>query len=174
MRKIRLPVIFLYMMILTWNCRGAASVAFGRSLKELVRIQNPNLVILLETRCSGDNAKNVNSKLGFAFYHIEEACGFSGGIWILWRDSDLAINFLVSKTQYVTRQAGSLRQSMLTLKKGFESKPGDLRNIATNMGEEWLLAGDFNEITILWKRKEEVVLMLVPVEDLETGSITAH
>ncbi|XP_015935726.1 uncharacterized protein LOC107461695 [Arachis duranensis] len=154
MRRIMLPVIFLYMIILTWNYRGAASVAFGRSLKELVRIHNPNLVVLLETRCSGDNAKNVISKLGFPFYHIEEACGFSGGIWIIWRDSDLAIDFLVSKTQYVHMriQEGNHASWIFTAiyaspqERVRKQTWRELRNIATNMGEEWLLAGEFNEI----------------------------
>ncbi|RYR73445.1 hypothetical protein Ahy_A02g007794 [Arachis hypogaea] len=80
---------------------GAASKAFSRTLRELTKVYKPDLVILMETRCSSDNAKKAIKSFGFDFYHIEEAQGYSGGIWIMWKDPDLDIRVVQSKMQFV-------------------------------------------------------------------------
>ncbi|KAH1108091.1 hypothetical protein J1N35_011859, partial [Gossypium stocksii] len=40
-----------------------------------------------ETRVSGSKVDLIIAKLGFQFSHCMEAIGFSGGIWIGWKDS---------------------------------------------------------------------------------------
>ncbi|RYR45291.1 hypothetical protein Ahy_A07g031128 [Arachis hypogaea] len=88
------------MIILSWNYRGAASSAFCRTLKEFVGMHKPNVVILLETRCSGETAERTIRNCGFDHWHIKEAVGYSGGIWVMWKDPDLVINVIESKLQY--------------------------------------------------------------------------
>lgn len=55
--------------------------------------------MLLEPRVSGLTAKNIVRKLGFDNWFIEDATGFSGGIWILW--SGVKVKILESSKQYV-------------------------------------------------------------------------
>ncbi|XP_025702516.1 uncharacterized protein [Arachis hypogaea] len=137
-----------------WNCRGAASESFSHTFLEIVRINKPDIVILLETRCSGEKARKIISKSGFDFYHIEEAVGFSGGIWVMWKDPNIVISILKSKTQYVH----------MNVKKDFDedwfltavyASPrevnrrelwNDIKMIKNGIRGPWLVVGDFNEI----------------------------
>ncbi|MED6132629.1 hypothetical protein PIB30_020969 [Stylosanthes scabra] len=59
---------------------SAASESFRRTFKELIRQNRPDVAILLETKCSSDNAKRVIQNLGFSNSIVEEAQGFVGGI----------------------------------------------------------------------------------------------
>ncbi|MBA0626805.1 hypothetical protein Godav_004406 [Gossypium davidsonii] len=51
------------------------------------REHKPDLVGVLEIRVSGFKADSIIAKLSFQFLHRVEALGFSGDIWVGWRDS---------------------------------------------------------------------------------------
>ncbi|KAK9160278.1 hypothetical protein Syun_006619 [Stephania yunnanensis] len=53
------------MSIIPWTCHGAKSPNFKSSFKEIVRINNPDLVAILEQRISGVQADQVVKSLGF-------------------------------------------------------------------------------------------------------------
>nr|XP_025652243.1 uncharacterized protein LOC112748247 [Arachis hypogaea] len=76
--------------------RGAASSAFRRTFKELLKQYKADIVVLMETRISGDNARNAIRNMGFNHFIIEEAQGFAGGIWICWNNDNLKITKLES------------------------------------------------------------------------------
>ncbi|XP_072058201.1 uncharacterized protein [Arachis hypogaea] len=78
-------------MILAWNIRGVANYASVSTLKELVRQKHPDLVLLCETECSGARAKEIIRSMGFKYYCIHEAQGYSGGIWALWNCDSLQV-----------------------------------------------------------------------------------
>ena len=73
--------------LFVWNCQGGGNVKFPKTLKEYTRAYHPDIVSLFETRVSGETADRVIRKLGFPFSHRIEACGFSGGIWLLWKEN---------------------------------------------------------------------------------------
>lgn len=54
-----------FLMIVVWNARGAAGKAFNQALKELKRHWKPKVVVLLETRCSGENAQRAIKRMSF-------------------------------------------------------------------------------------------------------------
>ncbi|XP_025617102.1 uncharacterized protein [Arachis hypogaea] len=142
------------MIILSWNCRGAASRDFCRTLKEIIRQNNPDIVILMETRCSGRKALSVVNSISMPYHHMEEANGFSGGIWILWRDPGMNVSFLKSRRQYVHMEIrpNNDRSWFLTAvyaspqEQNRRSLWKELNEIGLNQKGEWLLVGDFNEI----------------------------
>ncbi|XLR08090.1 hypothetical protein S83_036028 [Arachis hypogaea] len=142
------------MNIMAWNCRGAAGKPFGRTLTDYLKVYRTDIVILLETRCSGDKARNVIRKLGFNYYHIEEAVSFSGGIWIMWNDVDINIFVLVSKAQHVHLgiKRGIQEEWLLTAVYASPQEGRrrelwhDLRNLQQNIRQGWLVIGDFNDI----------------------------
>lgn len=71
------------MKILVWNCRGAGTTSFGRTLLNMARRLRPAIAVIMETRISGTRANEVSSSFGFNnVYHSDASC-FSGGIWIL-------------------------------------------------------------------------------------------
>ncbi|KAK5832587.1 hypothetical protein PVK06_016389 [Gossypium arboreum] len=61
-------------------------VALKRVFWEYNRQHKLDLISLLETRVSGEKANLVIAKLGINNSHRVEAVGFSGGIWIGWKD----------------------------------------------------------------------------------------
>lgn len=148
-------------MILVWNVLGATRKAFGLALKEVRHRFKPKIVVLVETRCSSDNAQKIIRRMGFKFQLLEEARGMSGGIWILWDDPDISISLVCSHHQFVhchiqgvgrkpwffTAVYGSPREAE------WRSLWEELSNIAVSMVEPWMLAGDFNDISALEKQR---------------------
>lgn len=92
--------LFFDMIRLIWNCQGAASRAFGRTLKQLCRIHRPAIVCLLEPKVSSDQANKICANLGFDEWIRVEAVGFSGGIWVLWNNY-LKIEVLDTHPQFI-------------------------------------------------------------------------
>lgn len=70
--------------ILCWNCHGAGSLEFLRSMREFKRSYNPAMIILLEPKISGERANEVCWKLGKPSWVRSKAEGFCGGVWLLW------------------------------------------------------------------------------------------
>ena len=69
-----------------WNAQGAASPSFRRSFSTVVNNSKPVMVVLMEPRISGSKADNFIKNSGFDKSRRVEAEGFSGGIWILWKN----------------------------------------------------------------------------------------
>lgn len=63
------------MNILRWNVRGAEGDDFRHSFRDVM--------ILTETRVSGERANVIIASLGFERYTKVDAMGFAGGIWVL-------------------------------------------------------------------------------------------
>ena len=81
-----------------WNCQGAASSGFIRILKNYINQVKHVLIALLEPRVSG--ADKLVRKIGFDRSFRLEATGFSGGIWIMWKD-DLYVEVREIYKQYI-------------------------------------------------------------------------
>ncbi|RYR27722.1 hypothetical protein Ahy_B01g051758 [Arachis hypogaea] len=149
------------MIIFSWNCRGAASQSFTRTLKEYLIMHKPDLVILQETRCSGDTARRTIDRSGFAFSHVQDANGFSGGIWILWNDPNISVKVVRSCVQFIHMEVTHENNHswMLTAiyaspqERNRRSLWSELRTIATGMSKAWLLVGGFNEIMCASEKK---------------------
>lgn len=73
--------------ILVWNCQGVGNLKFHRFLKEYLRDFDLDIVVLVEIRVNELRADNVIKSIGFPNSHKVEAMGFSGGIWLLWKDT---------------------------------------------------------------------------------------
>ncbi|KAI9074693.1 hypothetical protein K1719_043347 [Acacia pycnantha] len=71
--------------------QGAANPNMGRQLRFLTSKYNISLVVLVETRTSGDKCLRLRRKVGFDSSFVEEAWGFSGGIWVLWKSQDVQV-----------------------------------------------------------------------------------
>lgn len=62
-----------------------------RVMKMLIKRHNPSIVALLETRVSEDSVVEIVSKLGFSHSIIVDPHGYSGGLVLLWNDSEIDI-----------------------------------------------------------------------------------
>ena len=47
------------MNLIIWNCRGTFNPTFCNNVIELTRIYNPAILILTETKASGDRTKRI-------------------------------------------------------------------------------------------------------------------
>ncbi|CAL8132773.1 unnamed protein product [Prunus armeniaca] len=76
------------------STRGAGSKKFPGIMKDLVKIHKIEMLVILEPRISGNTALNVIKKLGFSKYHVVDANGFSGGLWMLWNENVSCIDIV--------------------------------------------------------------------------------
>ncbi|XP_061364623.1 uncharacterized protein LOC133308060 [Gastrolobium bilobum] len=137
------------MSVLLWNCRGAASGRLARTLKVLVQKHNIKLVAIFEPRASGDRAAKLAKSLG-----VEEAQGFSGGIWLFWCSHFFRIEPIEQSSQFV--HVKILRnEELFTFLTAIYASPReekrnslwqDLRRLSSQVADPWIMGGDFNEI----------------------------
>ncbi|XP_061369460.1 uncharacterized protein LOC133312303 [Gastrolobium bilobum] len=74
---------------------GAVKPHFQKSLFLFTRKYKPSIVVILEPRCSGQKASDIIRKSGFKHAFVQEAEGYSGGIWILWNDETDLVEILL-------------------------------------------------------------------------------
>ncbi|XP_057745065.1 uncharacterized protein LOC130962927 [Arachis stenosperma] len=149
------------MIVFAWNVRGIANRATVRALKEYRRMYRPDCLFLFETRCSGEKAREVIRELGFQFAVVEDAVGFSGGIWVLWEDANLDIRLRESHHQYIHLSVDRAEWGSCLLTAIYASPQErhratlwkKLQVIADSISIPWLLLGDFNDISDIEEKK---------------------
>ncbi|KAG8502883.1 hypothetical protein CXB51_000604 [Gossypium anomalum] len=117
------------------NTEGCASAKFPRIFWEYNIKYKPNIISLLEPRVSGSKANNIITKLGFQYSHRVEAIGYSGGIWLGWRDS-VRLDVIRSHPQRCQNLWSELKNSI-----PLDQSP-------------WTAIGDFNAILSSSKKFE--------------------
>ena len=86
---------------MVWNYQGTVSREFRRTLSELIKFHNPEIVGLLETKNSREPANNFCMQLGFENWVRVEAVGYSGGIWIFWNGSKCHVEVVKTHSQFI-------------------------------------------------------------------------
>ncbi|XP_057419026.1 uncharacterized protein LOC130713258 [Lotus japonicus] len=143
----------VFMNIVSWNIRGAAARGVSLMLRDLVHRHSVSCLAVLEPRISGPRALSIIRSLEFQGVHVEDAIGFSGGIWILWDTSILDIHVLRSHRQFVhtkVRIIGTSQAAFVTFVYG--SPQASLRaelwealpSLLPNHDAPWMVLGDFN------------------------------
>ena len=61
--------------ILTWNCRGVLNPCFRKALQDIMRINNPEILILTETRLGGSRAADLAKSFPFDLLGEFGFCG---------------------------------------------------------------------------------------------------
>lgn len=148
------PFIYFLMIFISWNCRGAQGLNFRRALNNFCRKNKVDVVALQETRCSGNVARKAIKKLGFKNYIVSEAQGFSGGIWLLWNRQDIQFEVIQNNFHFIhvqVREQGVDPWLLTVVYASPRENERDttwyqLRGLATNIHEPWIMMGDFNEI----------------------------
>ena len=91
----------LVMNIIAWNCRGARKPTFKSHVRELVRIHNPAILIVMETRVGGVRAKEISDELSFDGAIHTDTIGYAGGLWLLWNEDRVEITQLANTKQEI-------------------------------------------------------------------------
>ncbi|KAK7244397.1 hypothetical protein RIF29_39218 [Crotalaria pallida] len=112
------------------------------------------MVIIQESRCSGARARSIIKKFGFRNSIVSDVVGYSGGIWILWNNSNISVTPCRIEKQivHISVQEDNFRSWYLSAiyANPHEAERNDLWDIIANIDQsmdgDWLLIGDFNEI----------------------------
>jgi len=89
------------MKILTWNVKGAKKEHFSEEIRFLQKAHQPDLIFLLETMVSEANTKRIISRLGFQCYDFVNPINHSGGIWVLWNNTNIKANILLKEDRAI-------------------------------------------------------------------------
>ncbi|XP_010687131.1 uncharacterized protein LOC104901277 [Beta vulgaris subsp. vulgaris] len=152
------PVFNMSIKILVWNVQGVGNKV--PVIRELVRINKPSVVVLVETHMSGDQAQKICDKIGFSGQQRVEAQGFSGGIWLFWDISLVSVTSYGSHSQHLTVEISKVGEDPWLFSAVYASPDSTLRKelwrelekIKEDYAGPWLLAGDFNKTMTMSER----------------------
>ena len=142
------------MRLLCLNCCGLGNPETVRELHDLVKIEDPQVLFLSETRLAAGNSDWVRVKLGFGSSLVVNQVGLGGGLMLLWTDSS-SVSIRSYSPHHIDASV-TLADGIHWRFTGFYGQPMTsrrflswelLRRLGTANSEPWLVAGDFNEIT---------------------------
>ncbi|XP_062005888.1 uncharacterized protein LOC133723072 [Rosa rugosa] len=160
------------MIILSWNVRGLGNPSTFNALKKLLRVQDPDLVFLMETKKKEDAMARLCSSLGYNNYKIvDRTREKGGGLALLWKDG-LTVEVVDSSPGFID---GIVLCNGKRLRvTGFYGHPttGErhhswevIRRLAHSLTtDDWIIFGDFNEIL---RDEEKSVGRLRPMCQME-------
>ncbi|GMI99700.1 hypothetical protein HRI_003639300 [Hibiscus trionum] len=144
-----------------WNAQGCGHQKILTAARQYIRVYRPDIFGIVEPRISGSRADFVVGSLGFPLSHRIEALGFSGGIWLCWRDT-VHVTILLQHFQFLhcevtCRHTGfsfflTLVYASPTASKRKTLWP-HLHRLAQMVHCPWLLMGDFNATLDTSERK---------------------
>ncbi|WJX47132.1 hypothetical protein P8452_33857 [Trifolium repens] len=147
--------------IFVWNCRGAASKAFYRFCKQYVSLNKPAMLVLMELRCDPNKLRRSCQLLGYDEFVATDVEGYAGGILVAWKKDYFTVDVCIKSIQYIHLRVKypnrdwwfftSIYASPIETKRNILWN--DLKSLARNIHEPWLLAGDFNDIVCAGEKK---------------------
>ena len=108
-----LPLISFIMNIIVWNSRGALKPSFQSHIKELVRVYDPDVFVVMETRLEGERVKDIIDRLPFDGAILTDTIGRAGGLWLLWNSDKVEVT-LLAKTEQEIHVTIKVRSSNLS------------------------------------------------------------
>jgi len=91
------------MKILTWNIRGLNGRSKQRTLRDCIKAENPDMLLLQETKCAGTEADTILQRIWRdCHFTSTDAAGASGGLAILWNPKSVSVHNLFSTEGTIT------------------------------------------------------------------------
>jgi hypothetical protein len=152
------------MNILSWNIWGLNAKIKQGFLKERINKEQPDILLLQETKCAGEEAHSTLQKCWKQAQHVEVyARGAVGGLAMLWNPTTVPLdNFFTSKWTITSsfHLIGSNKQGYITNVYG-PPRQGDKEAFVQHLdwianhisSQRWILGEDFNMITGLEGKK---------------------
>ena len=141
------------MSLLCWNCRGLGNPQTIQELGDLIRAQDPAVMLVAETWLVEARLKVFLKNLNFGNIHVVSKINQGGGLVLLWR-VDVQLRVVSSSLNHVDAIINEGRDNTWRFM-GFYGAPETsnrhiswnlLRSLNTQFDFPWLCAGDFNEI----------------------------
>jgi exonuclease III len=143
------------MKFLSWNCRGLANTSTIRSLRAIVRLNNPDVIFLSETKSAASVVTSVLLQLGFSNLVQAPPSSSRGGLLLAWKN-DVNLNTFVVSSDIICAWCFSVDTNvkwMISFVYGppYQKNSTDfwtnLAEYGISFNEPWLCLGDFNAIT---------------------------
>ncbi|XP_028124558.1 uncharacterized protein LOC114321581 [Camellia sinensis] len=157
-----LPNLFIPSMdMLIWNCRGAGNQRLKRTMRKLVQIHKPDILILMKTKVEFKSMGMLFNCIGFTASAHVDPTGRSGGIWMLRNPNVVTVRVVEASSQLIT--ATISRQDFPDwLLSAVYASPNHckwdefwehLEVLSRNMTELWLVVGDFNDLSTTQEKR---------------------
>ncbi|XP_075670153.1 uncharacterized protein LOC142639911 [Castanea sativa] len=139
------------------TCGGTLNPTFCNNVIELVRMYSPAILILTETKASGERAKRIADRLPFDGAIFDNIIGLSGGLWPLWDSSQVDIDEQSSTEQEIHAMVTPKYSSSSWLLFAIYANPRlaerhllweNLMAVFELHSFPWVIAGDYNEVLI--------------------------
>ncbi|XP_043705870.1 uncharacterized protein LOC122655670 [Telopea speciosissima] len=148
------------MEILSWNCRGLGRKPTICSLNYLSRMEEAEIIFLMETKCQSARIEGIRRKLKLQSCFNVDSKGASGGLALLWK-ANINIWVLASGPHFIDSKVSLDNGSFFYMTAVYGSPIKEKRQqvwediIALSMGrnEDWICYGDFNSF-LSWHEKE--------------------
>lgn len=85
----------ILMILLYWNACGIGNKKTISHLKHLTREHKFDILAISEPKINGRKANEVCSKLGYSGICRQDAQGFKGGLWFLWKMEFVDVNVVI-------------------------------------------------------------------------------
>ncbi|GLT52118.1 hypothetical protein SLA2020_254760 [Shorea laevis] len=132
---------------------------FRRRISDLKIQYSPSIMLILETKLSGQDAREAAANCGFSYTYVVDSQGRAGGIWLLWDGEDVYIDVVTSSHQaihtIVKVRSHPLFSKFHWFLSGVYGRPQfelrsqlweELRVVANHFTGPWLVIGDFNDV----------------------------
>ncbi|KAJ1377585.1 Endonuclease/exonuclease/phosphatase superfamily [Sesbania bispinosa] len=129
------------------------SKGFTGLIKDLSLKYKVDILCLFEPRVSGPSATRVIKRLGFPSNHVVHANGFSGGLWLLWKDEVCRVDIVKDHPQFIHARVSPVDGSVPWFLTSIYASPrpaireelwAQLQLLSTSILDPWVLMGDFN------------------------------
>jgi exonuclease III len=152
------------MKMLSWNIRGLNAKSKQGFLRERIKKEQPDILLLQETKCVGEEASFTLQKCWKQANHVEfDAKGATGGLKMLWNPATVLLDVFFTSKWTITASFSLIGSNKLgyIMNVYGPTRPGDkeaflhhLEWISNHIGSQrWILGGDFNMITGLEEKK---------------------
>jgi len=148
------------MKLVSWNLRGLNSPGKLRMLKNMIKMENPQICLLQETKCNGTTLGSILTKAWPGCRSVAvDASGASGGLAIAWNTQAIdlsdfhASHHLIQAAFHIlgTNVHGNLSNVYFPQDTGSKIALLDTIEALNNNRTHplWIIGGDFNMITKL-------------------------
>ncbi|KAK2664916.1 hypothetical protein Ddye_003490 [Dipteronia dyeriana] len=133
---------------------GVVASELEEAMAVISRLYQFGILAIFEPRISCSKALRVIRNLGFSNSFVVDAEGFSGGIWLLWNNSQVELQVIANTRHCITALVDD-HSSVWVLTVVYANPCATTRSLLWNYLDSirkcfnlpWLIDGDFNEIT---------------------------
>eukprot|EP00253_Pinus_taeda_P027023 PITA_27023 len=148
------------MNLISWNLRGLNGPGKLRILKNMIKMEKPQICFLQETKCNSDTLERILSKAWIGCQTVAvDASGSSGGLSIAWDAKVLSLTDFHASHHFIQANFHLLGTNMHGLLSNvyfpqYARKKADLLNTIESLNSHrihslWIAGGDYNMVTKL-------------------------